>query len=269
MSAFPIGFVIALGITAFLHRLLPGLRTSAGGADSSPVSISLTAGLAISTLLLAAFQDVLPEGPRGPGQSIGPLALALLPLLVATLISDLKGPSSERHLFGLMGAGAILALMGFPIFIVTNPFVGTVDVSPLWQVLLTALWLVLLASTVELAGLVSAGAAVFGLAVAGVVYFSGGEQQTTASYVLAGIVSGAICGRILASATTGPRIPMGKSDLFALGLWMTGMTTAAFLKSVTLAAFVFPLSVLTLALITLGLRAFESSLLLRETPRKQ
>src|SRR5690606_28381547 len=124
------------------------------------------AGLALSTLILGGFQEILPPGPRGIGQSITPLVLALIPLLAATVASDLRGPRSERHLAGLVGAGAILSLMGFPIFIVTNPFVGTVDVSPVWQILLTALWLILLASIVELAGLISAGAAVLGLAVA-------------------------------------------------------------------------------------------------------
>jgi len=267
MTAFPTGFLVALICTALLHMVLPPVKRRTRDGTVVRVGVSLAAGLAVSTLILAAFQQMLPPGPRGFGQPIAPLALALVPLVAATLFSDFRGPRSERHLAGLVGAGAVLALMGFPIFIVTSPFAGTVDVAPIWQILLTVLWLVLLASIVELAGLVSAGAAVLGLAVAGVVFLSGGEQQTTASHLLSGIVAGAICGRVLAGQLVGKRFPMGKSDVFALGLWMTGMTTAAFLKGVTLAAFVFPLSVLALALIILGLRAFESSLLLRETPR--
>ncbi len=268
-TSFPIGFCVALLCALLAHLVLPALRTPGRDGKNSQVSISLTCGLAIATLLLSIVQDSLPMGPRGVGQPIGPLAIALLPLLIATLISDLRGSHSERHLAGLFGAGAVMALMGFPIFIVTNPFVGTVDVAPFWQILLTAMWLILLASIVELAGLVTAGATVLGLAVAGVVFLSGGEQQTTASHLLAGIVAGALCGRLLGGLLRGRRFPMGKTDLFALGLWMTGMTTAAFLKGVTLAAFVFPLSVLALALIMIGLRTFESSLLLRETPRSR
>ena len=194
--------------------------------------------------------------------------MAALPLILVTVWSDVRAPRSERHALGLVASGVAMAVLGFPIWLLSNPFVGTMDVGPLMQVLVTTLWLLLLAAIVELVSLVPYAVALFPLALTGAVIASGGAQQTTASHLLMGIAAGAVAGRVAASFLPGRWLPFGKGEVFALGLWLTAMTNVAFLKGVALAGFVLPVAVAALVVIAFGVQAFERSLLLRPAPRQ-
>ncbi|MDK2971048.1 MAG: hypothetical protein PWP23_803 [Candidatus Sumerlaeota bacterium] len=274
MTSYPISLLVALAATALAHAVLPAgtqkpLHGEPGGR-STRIGMGLWVGLAVATALLGAFQQRLPLPPgenRGVGPALWPLLLAALPLLAAALKSDFGRPKSERHLLGLLGSGIVLSFVGFSVFIITAPWSGTVSLAPLLVVVFTVLWLFLLSSIVELVSLVPMGAPLFGLALSGVVWLSGGSQQTVASYTLAGMVAGAVLGRALADGVARRSLPYGKAEVFALGLWLTALTNVAFLKSVALAGFVLPLGVLTVGIVVVMLQAFEKSLLLRETPR--
>ncbi|MBX3730823.1 MAG: hypothetical protein KF858_16725 [Candidatus Sumerlaeia bacterium] len=275
-SSYVIALVVALACTALAHALLPGCtgRPLHEGTDERPAraGMGLWAGLLLSTAIIAYFQQRLPQPTgtlRGVGPSLWPLPLVALPILVLALRSDVSRPRSERHIAGLLATGLLLAFAGFAVDHVTAPWSGTVSLAPVVTVVVTVLWLFLLASIVELVGLVPMGVPLFGLALSLVVWLSRGSQQTTASYALAGIVAGAVLGRLLIDALLRRGFAYGKAEIFALGVWLTAMTTVSFLKSVALAGFVLPLGVLAVGLVVVMLRAFERSLILRETPRAE
>src|SRR5690606_12753021 len=168
------------------------------------------------------------------------------------------------------GSGIAIAFLGFSISVLSAPWQGgSVGLAPYFQVVFTILWLFLLASIVELISLVPMGVTLFGLALSGVTWLSGGHQQTVASYALAGVIGGALVGRAAGDTVLRRAVPWGKAELFTLGLWLTAMTNVAFLKSVALAGFVLPLGVAAVTIILVTIRAFERSLLLRETPRAE
>lgn len=277
MRTFPAALATAFALTFILQFLLPALRQRsrqrARRRTRTPrirqAGVGLWVGLAVSTLVLALFQDVLtmPHGEhRGVGPPLWAVVLAAMPLLALVLPSDRSRPRSERHALGLFLSGLVMSVAGYSIFILTAPGQGTIALGPVLVIVVTVLWLVLLASMTELVSLLPLGLPLFGLALSAVVWLSGGPQQTVASYALAGIIAGAILGRLTADALRGRTVPWGKGEIFALGFWLTAMTNVAFLKSVAFAGFVLPLGVVAVVVVVLSLRAFERSLLLRDTP---
>lgn len=276
MTIYPIAFLVAMAATVLAHVLAPRGRMlpahAPEGAEPLRVGNGLWIGLLAATAVLAALQHKLPVPPKsvmmeGVGPKLWFLLPAMLPLLAATIASDFRRPNSERHALGLAGSGLLLCFAGYSIYIITAPWQGTVGLAPVFVLIFTVMWLFLLASIVELSSLVPLGASLLGLALSMVVWLSGGHQQTVASYALAGIVGGAIVGRGLADLVFRRSVPWGKTEIFALGFWLTAMTNAAFLKGVALAGFVLPLGVIAVAIILVTIRAFERSLLLRPTPR--
>ncbi|MCB2154737.1 hypothetical protein KQI84_07600 [bacterium] len=273
MTPFPALFLGALIVTLLAEAILPAGRQwlpKEGGEDREPLrtGLGLWVGLMVSTLLAGVFQDRIPgsDGLR-MGPSLWPLALAAAPLVIAALLSDFGRPRSERHALGLLLSGIALFSAGFSIAILTIPLKGTVAVGMVGQVILTTFWLFLLASIVELVSLIPLGVGIFGLAMAGVIWLSGGEQQSVASFGLAGIITGALVGRALGDLVRRRRLALGKAEIFGLGIWLTALTNISFLKSVALAGFVLPLGALAVAVILLTIRGFERSLLLRGAPR--
>lgn len=270
-TSIPHGFLAAFAVAAVLHaaglRVTRGVRH--GDSDRWPdvVGVAVMPALLIATGITGRYQHTLPQGPWGFGPSLEWLVVASLPVIAAGLWSDRRAPRSERHALGLVAGGVAMALLGFPIWLLSNPFVGTMDVAPVMQVIVTTLWLLLLAAIVELVSLVPYAVALFPLALTGAVIASGGAQQTTASHLLMGIAAGAVAGRVAASFLPGRWLPFGKGEVFALGLWLTAMTNVAFLKGVAFAGFVLPVAAAALVLIALGVQAFERSLLLRPAPR--
>ena len=279
MDAFPAGFLAGLAAAMLCQGILPlGRQLPSVDHDPSdsakplPVGMGLWAGLVLATGVMAIFQSglAIPEqAALGAGRSIAWVALAALPAIALGAISDFGRQRSERHALGLAGTGIILTLVGFSVFSVSSPLGGTVYLGGLLSALLTLLWLFLLVSIVELSSLVPLGMAVLGVALPLVVVMIGGPQQSAASYALAGITAGAVIGRLLADLAQGRPAPYGKAEVFALGIWLTAMLNVAFLKSVVLVGFVLPLAVLASGIIVLSIRAFERSLLLRDTPRRR
>ena len=275
MTPFPVLFLASLIVTAIAQAILPAGRQwlpQEEQRDREPIrtGLGLWAGLMVSTLLAGFFQDRLP-GASGlkTGPALWPLALAAAPLVIAALLSDFRRPRSERHAAGLLLSGMALFSTGFAIVILTIPLKGTVAVGMAGQLLLTTIWLFLLASIVELVSLIPLGVGIIGLAMAGVIWLSGGEQQSVASFGLAGIITGALGGRALGDLVRRRRLALGKAEIFGLGIWLTALTNISFLKSVALAGFVLPLGALAVAVILLTIRGFERSLLLREAPRNE
>ena len=113
--------------------------------------------------------------------------------------------------------------------------------------------------------MIDGGSVVLTLALLAIVVFGGGLAHSVASQALFGIIIGAVAARI------GVGIfhllpPIGKADIFALGLWATALLNISFVKSIALIGFVIPVG-LTLVLLTLMMiRGFESSLILRSAP---
>ncbi len=276
MTPYPIAFAVGFVAVALAQALVPAsvpktLKVDPG-REPQPVGHGLWVGLMLATLGLGIFQDRLPVLPNMRTQGIPSMTwlfVGALPVMLATLYSDFHRPSSERHAVGLLGSGVGLYAVGFSIFVLSSPLGGTVNVLPLWQVVLTILWLFLLASIVELVSLVPMGVTLFGLALSGMAWVIGGTQQSVASYALEGLIGGALVGRALTDAVLRRSRPLGKTEVFVLGYWLTAMTNVAFLKSVALAGFVLPLGALAVGIILLTLRAFERSLLLRDAPRAE
>lgn len=279
MNSYPIAFLVALAATILAHVLIPRGRQRIAhapeGTEPLRAGNGIWAGLLISTAVLGYFQFEMPAPPdsvflNGVGPRLVFLLPAFLPLLITALRSDFGQPSSERHGLGLLGSGLAMAFLGYSIFVLTAPWQGgSIGLAPVLEIIITVLWLFLLASIVELVSLIPMGVTLLGLALSAVVWLSGGHQQTVASYSLAGMVAGALIGRAIADLIFRRSVPWGKTEIFALGFWLTAMTNVAFLKSVAFAGFVLPLGVIAVAIIVVSIRAFERSLLLRETPRAE
>jgi hypothetical protein len=275
MNAFLVAIPLALLVALVLHLVLPAGRqlSPRDSANWEPrrVGISLLPALALVTVVLSFWRDQMPAPPpRGLGPALWPLVLAALPLAATTLASDFGRPSSERHALGVLLAGIALFAAGLSIQGLSNPVIrGTTAIGPVAQVIITIAWLFLLASIVELMSLVPGALTLVGVSLGTLVWILGGGGQTTASYTLAGIIVGALLGRAAGSLLRHEKLPMGKAEVFALGIWLTALSNLALLKSVAFAGFVLPLGALTIAVILVTLRAFERSLILRATPRSE
>lgn len=264
------GLLAGLACAAVAQALLPATRVP--GERKNRAGHGLWAGLIAATLAMAAYQRAAgsPAGYIfGAGPRLELLALAAVPLAAVALVSDLRRPSSERHAAGLLVSGVALALSGFSIFVLSAPGGSTVGVSALWQMVLTVAWLFLMASIVELVSLVPFGVPALVLGLSAVLLAAGGLHHSLAATALAGLIPGALAGRLAADGAMGRRRTWGKTEVFLLGLWLTAMTNASFLKSVALAGFVLPLGLVAVGAILLSLRAFERSLILRATPRAE
>lgn len=266
MTPFWIATLVALLVTALAQASAPRgnqrVPHTLRSEPRRPVGMGLWIGLAVSTAVLALLQR---SYPGSSGLAAGPpvilLPLAAAPLVLAGLVSDFQQPRSERHVLGICASGAGLFIAGLPIVLLLDMPLG-----PAFQLLATILWLFVVASIVELVSLAPLGIVLLGVALPGVVWASGGEQQTAASYLVAGTALGAVLGRAGADLAFGRRTPYGKGEIFALGFWLAAATSLAFLKSVAFAAFVLPLGILAVTAIILSIQAFERDLILRAAP---
>ncbi len=267
-TPFGVAAVIGLVLTFIAQLTVPRVTGGAGGKGGKTaltVGNGIWIGLLLSTAILWLLRPMLPQAADlQPGPSFWTILPASFPLLVLALISDFGRPRSERHAIGLLLTGLILGLAGMPIVRFLD-----VPLGPLWQVIATVLWLFLMVSIVELVSLVPLGLLLFTLALTGVIWASGGDQQSVSSYTLAGVSAGAVIGRTLADALGSKLVPWGKAEIFALGLWLSVATMVALLKSVAFAGFVLPLAILAVGLILISIQTFERTLLLRETPRSE
>ncbi len=263
-ASLALALVVTLAAQLLTAKRAPK-RSAAAGKAPVRAGAGTWIGLVVSTGLLWMLRPVLPqEAELRLGPPFWTILLSAIPLIAATLVSDFGRSSSERHALGLLLAGLVLGLAGMPIVRFLD-----VPLAPLWQVVATVLWLFLMASIVELVSLVPLGVLLFTLALAGVIWASGGGQQSVASYTLAGAAAGAVIGRTLADAFSPRPVPWGKAEIFALGLWLSVATTVAFLKSVAFAGFVLPLAALAIGLILISIQTFERTLLLRVAPRAE
>ncbi len=248
-----------------IHRVSPehtkGMRASHG----------LWFGLVASTMLLAVVQGSFQQSAGnlrfGFGPAIGWLIPAAVPLIILMLKSDLGRPKSERHLLGLLLSGGALSLFQFDILLLSNPIQGTIDLHPLLRLLVTAGWLVVLVSVLELVSLIPLGVFVLTITLCGVLFVSGGLEQSVAASLLMGMPPGAVIGRAMTKQLLAQRVQYSRTEVFLLGLWITTMLNVSFMKSIALTAIVLPVSIFGVVVILITLRAFERSLILRNTPQ--
>lgn len=274
MTPYLLGLLAGVVCAAVAQALLPATRIPAllraPGGDKARAGHGLWVGLAAATLAMALWQAASRSAEGyvfGAGPALALLALAAAPLVATALASDLRRPSSERHAAGLLLSGLALSFSGFSIFVLSAPGGQTVGVPAAWQAVLTIAWLFLMVSIVELVSLVPMALPALVIAMSAAPLLGGGLHHSLAASALAGLIPGAVAGRLGADALRGRSRAWGKTEVLALGLWLTAMTNASFLKSVALAGFVLPLGVVAVGAILLSLRAFERSLILRATPR--
>lgn len=231
----------------------------------------LWVGLMLSTFCLSIFQQTYDQVAGAKVFGFGPSLLWLIvlsiPLWTLSLRSDFFKPKSEYHMIGLIISGILMWFLGFHIFILTNPLTGTTALSPLISIVLTVIWLVLFTSILEVVSLIRYGVTILILILSLTVIIGGGLEHSVASNILAGMLPGVVLGRFLALRLTSKRVYYGKAEIFLLGLWATAMLNVSFLKSVALVGVVLPVGAFTVIVIILMIRAFERTLILRETPR--
>ncbi len=200
-----------------------------------------------------------------------PLLLPTLAGLVFFLIvlhSDFRRPRSLRHTQATLAAGLILAAGGMGAPFLALPGLGLYIPGFLESALLTIFWVYLLVGLLEICSLMPALAGLITMAVFALSVIPGASYPSTAGQVLAAALAGAVVGRGLGGMLAGRLRVATKSESLFLGYMVAASTLALFLKSVTIAALVLPLSIGVLILIVLGLQGFERSLLLRKLPRK-
>lgn len=274
MSPFVVGFLVSAILVAFCQSLLPSTkirRISPEDPKGLRASHGLWLGLMLSTVFLAVLQGEFREAADalrfGFGPAIGWLLPVALPLLLLTLRSDFSRPKSERHFLGLLLSGAALSLFQFDILLLSNPLQGTIDLHPIVRLFVTMSWLVVLVSILEVVSLIPLGVFVLTLALCGVLFISGGLEQSVAASLLMGIPPGAVIGRAVIKVLLKQRVQYGHAEIFLLGLWITTMLNVSFMKSIALTGIVLPVGIFGVAVILITLRAFERSLILRNTPQ--
>lgn len=274
MLPFFLSLLLTACIVAACQAALPSTkirRISPEDAKNLRASHGLWLGLLFSTALIATIQGSFTQSAAhlrfGYGPAIGWLIPASIPLLFLMLKSDLSRPKSERHLIGLLLSGLALSFFHFDILLLSNPIQGTIDLHPLLRLLVTVGWLVLLVSILELVSLIPLGVFVLTLTLCGVLYVSGGLEQSVAASLLMGLPPGAVIGRAIAKQIFQQRVQYSHTEIFLLGLWITTMLNVSFMKSIALTGIVLPISIFAVVVILITLRAFERSLILRNTPQ--
>ncbi len=189
-------------------------------------------------------------------------------MLLAGLASDMAGPRSERHLAALAAATAIATVAGvvipFSDFFGLGPFVFF---GPAVSIVLTAAWVFLVVSIIELTSLLPMLAGVTAVLLAGAGWAFRPELKDAASAALPPLILGAVVGRTAAGLVLGGGRFLEKSETLVLGFFLAAMTVLSFTKSFAMAGVILPAGVASIVAVVLLLRAFERSLLLRPTPR--
>jgi hypothetical protein len=262
---FGLGVTVACEIIASLYRRAK--ERAAGEACVMPPRVpqpALAAGLCGAAALLAAA----PPASVVDTRTIAGIAIGGMFPLAAGLLSDIKRPSSERHLAALAAGVAVAAGVG--VLIPYTGFFGiapAMEFAPIASLAVTALWFFIVASIVELAGLFPAFAGLVALVLSGLAWGLGAELVLPAGEAMPPLVFGAVLGRAVAGIVFGGGRMLDKSEVLTLGYFCAVLTTLSFTKSFAIASVILPIGLVAVVIVILVMRAFERSLLLRPTPR--
>lgn len=153
------------------------------------------------------------------------LYLGLTTLFVVGLVDDIHPLSSIVKLFAQVLAGSFLILFGVTVSNLTNPFGGTILLSPEIDILVTLLWIILVVNTINLFdgldGLAGSISATTAIAIASVSLLAIVNQPTTAQ--LATIVLGACLGFLVYNWHPA-KIFMGDSGSYSLGFLLATLS---------------------------------------------
>ncbi len=204
----------------------------------------------------------LAEGPN--------LIIAMLggiPLYIAGLETDARRPRSERHLAATLIGGLILCFSDFRINYIGIPGLGVFSLPAVAGGALTILWVFLVVSIVEVAGLLPLLSGLIALAIGGLGCIPGLGRPTASGYALSGILAGAALARGVGGLVFSSGRSLEKAEILTLGYVCAVTTLATFMKSVALAGVILPLSLVTIVLILILMHGFEETILLRAKPR--
>lgn len=262
---FGLGATVACEIVAAIYRRAK--ERAASEALVMPPRVpqpGLAAGLCGAAALLAAAP---PAGVPDMGNLAGIAVGGVFPL-AAGLLSDMKRPSSERHLAALAAGVAVAAGMG-----VLIPYTGFFGIAPpmafapIASLIVTAVWFFIVASIVELAGLFPAFAGLVALVLSGLAWGLGTDLGIPESEALPPLVFGAVLGRAAGGIVFGGGRMLDKSEVLTLGYFCAVVTTLSFTKTFAIASVILPIGFVAVVIVLLAMRTFERSLLLRPTPR--
>lgn len=152
------------------------------------------------------------------------------------LADDLYGLSPGFKLLAQVLAAATLVVFGITISNLTNPFGGTLLIPPVWDTMLTLIWVVLIVNTINFLdgvdGLAAGVASVASLVIAALSLFAIVNQPETAH--LASILLGASLGFLIYNWHPA-KIFMGDSGSHTLGLMLAGLAVLSGSKLATAA----------------------------------
>ncbi len=140
--------------------------------------------------------------------------------------------------------------------------------GPAVSIALTAAWVFLVVSIIELTSLLPLLAGVTALVLAGAGWAFRPDLKDAASAALPPLILGAVAGRTLAGLVLGGGRLLEQAATLVLGFFLAAMTVLSFTKTFAMAGVIVPAGVAAVVAVVLLLRAFERSLLLRPTPRR-
>jgi len=260
-----LGVTVACEIVAALYRRAK--ERSASETQVMPPHVpqpALALGLCGAAGLLAAAP---PSSVSETGVIAGIGLGGVIPF-AAGLLSDVKRPSSERHLAALVAAAVVASGVG-----VVIPYTGffgfapAMEFAPFASLAVTAIWFFIVASIVELAGLFPALAGLVALVLSALAWGLGNDLGTPAGEAMPPLVFGAVLGRAIAGMVFGGGRMLDKSEVLTLGYFCAVVTTLTFTKSFAIASVILPIGIVAIVIVILAMRTFERSLLLRPTPR--
>lgn len=213
------------------------------------VAISLSVGLALSTLLFA--DNLLTQAIRANPQHLLVLFLPSALVLLVGVYDDLFGTCASVKFIALGLAGALLYALGGRIEALSIPFVGSVQLPPLLSFLLTVVWAVGIANAFNLIdgmdGL-AAGAALFASLVMLAVALMLGQ-------VLVTVITIAICGALIGFLRYNfnpASIFLGDSGSLSIGFILAALSTQGSTKASTAVAVAIPLTAFGLPVVDTG-----------------
>lgn len=262
---------VGLGAAVVAEALCLGMARAGarGGDEGGPMARRVPR----PALAIALVVGGLLIGLRGAGTETVIRKLVAMTsggtlMLLAGLASDMGRPRSERHLAALAVATGIATVAGIVIpfsdFFGLGPFVFF---GPAVSVLLTAAWVFLVVSIIELTSLLPLLAGVTAVVLAGAGWAFRPDLKDAASAALPPLILGAVVGRTIAGMVLGGGRFLEKSETLVLGFFVAAMTVTSFTKTFVMAGVILPTGLLSIIAVVLLLRAFERSLLLRPTPR--
>jgi hypothetical protein len=257
-------------LQAFLLALLATCAAEIaprGRRRGGPPRPSVAIGALLTLTVMALVAPAGDPASAGPSGRLGWIVLGGIVLMVAGSQTDFGRPSLRRHMMATLAAGLLAAAGGFGFRHLGLPGGGALGLHLVASVVLTLALVFLVVSMVELCSLVPLLVGLTSFAAGGLGLLPVRYWESYAGMVLFGTLMGTSLGRLAGQLLAIRSTPHAKADVLVVGYLIAAAVLAAFLKSLTMAAFVLPVGFLATVVVLLGLQGFDRGILLRASPR--